>query len=185
MRNAHRFPSTVEFINERSDIKSLLDPTNPHNKWSVRHSGFDTLFLPDGSGISRQFIRSVASLPKLLLSAGDPRNVDSHVGVHGERVHPHMVSKYDSFTAFRNMYHHEELQGIRNNLSVGPDVITSEIISLRDTDWHTHRGRVDGVPRESSLSFLCRKLADFLSRCESAAMIYNLLKPNFFPQWQF
>lgn len=163
-RYSHRLPETMSYVFERTDVKTLLDPANRRNQWSTKYASFDALMLPDGSGFDRSQIQAVASLPGLLLSTQDPRTTVL-AGEDALYVAPSLtISKYDHFRAFCDAYQSEALERIRSNLSIGPDVITSEILSLRNTDWHSNRGRVDGVAKEPALSFLCQKLVDFSSR---------------------
>lgn len=150
-------------MGERTDIKLLLDPTSSANEWSTKHSTTNTLFLPSRKGLSRICVRAAVSLPKLILGTQDsiPTPLPAE---NPSSTMPVIVSKYDNVGAFCNAFHHRELERIRSNLTIGPDVVTSEIFSLRDTDLHSTQGTVDGVAKEPALSFFCEKLVDFLSR---------------------
>lgn len=118
---------------------------------------FGNLQLPDGSSISYTSIRAAISLPKLLL-----RLEDSVPSLSAGRFSPTaLISKCDNFPAFCKAYSHEELRRVRDHLSYGPDVVTSEILGLRDTNWRSPVGRLYGVPREPSLSSLCNTLLGF------------------------
>lgn len=121
---------------------------------------FGNLQLPDGSSLSYTSIRAAISLPKLLLGLEDPILSLSA----GRRCPTAFISKCDNFPAFCKAYSHEELRRVRDHLSYAPDVVTSEILGLRDTNWRSPVGRLYGVPREPTLSSLCNMLLGFFAR---------------------
>ena len=117
----------------------------------------NNLRLPDGTSLGDNSIRAAISLPWLLLGLKSP--TASLPASDGENV---VLSRHDNFQAFSQAYFHLELEQIRSHLSVGPDVVTSELLGLRDTNWRSPAGRFHGVAMEPRLSILCDLLLGFL-----------------------
>ncbi|KAI5117846.1 hypothetical protein M0805_008118 [Coniferiporia weirii] len=156
LRNAHRFPLSVSFLNTATNIDELLDKNNPRNIRADADriiANQEAMFFPNDLVLSQRLFVTAAIFPSHILNM--------------QASSESQTSRFDNLSELVSTYVHSELSILWRNLSIGPDVVMSEILMQHIVRYQSPIGGqrlyLRGVPKEAVLRALCLRLVSFLT----------------------
>ncbi|KAI5121785.1 hypothetical protein M0805_009777 [Coniferiporia weirii] len=176
--NAHRFPASINFLNTATRVDELLDKNNPRNiRVNQTRASGDAIF-PDNFALSQNLLLTAAVFPSQILD----------IQASSERPRDEIpTSRYDGLPKLVSAYVHTELSTtLWRNLSIGPDVVTSEILREHISRFKSPIGglylHLRSVPKRFTLKNLCRRLVGFLANPNPDIASRALLRTEFIIQ---